>query len=377
MATYFLSKTITRTLKYLEQIMSQIHKLKVQSVVNNTNDTITIAFEIPTHLKSEFDYEPGQYLTIEIMVDGKKERRAYSMCSSPLTDVYPAVTVKRLEGGLVSNYLNDHVKAGSELNVLPPYGNFTVNLNPDNAKNYLLIGAGSGITPLMSITKSILNLEPNSTVSLLYGNRTEESIIFYKELNELRNQNQGKLNIIHTLSQAKGLWFGETGRIDAEKVKGFVNSFANSDGHKEYFLCGPGELIKLAEATLSEMGIGEQFIHKEYFVLPAKEQTKANTATAASTATEAYEVKIIVDKQEHVISVKPNETILDAALDENIDVPFSCMSAACATCRCKLEAGTVEMEDSEILSKKEKAQNFVLSCQAHPTSAGVVLNFDV
>lgn len=358
--------------------MAQIHQLKVQSVTNNTPDTITIHFEIPTHLKSEYDYEPGQYLTLEVEINGKKERRAYSMCTSPLTDVFPGVTVKRLEGGLVSNHLNDHIKAGDTINVLPPFGTFKADLNPSQAKHYLLVGAGSGITPLMSILKSVLNVEPNSKVSLLYGNRTEDSIIFYNELNELRNQSEGRLNIIYTLSQAKGLWFGETGRIDADKVKGFLQSYAIDDLGKEYFICGPGDLIKLTEATLQEVGIADQYIHREFFVLPTKEKsTEAATVATAPSNNGSYEVKIIVDKGEHVFTVNPNETVLDAALDANIDVPFSCMSAACATCRCKLEAGTVEMEDSEILSKKEKAQNYVLSCQAHPTSDGVVLNFDV
>lgn len=357
--------------------MAQTHKLKVHRVDNNTKDTITITFEVPTHLKSEFDYEPGQYLTIEIPIEDKKERRAYSMCTSPITDVFPAVTVKRLEGGLISNFLNNNAKEGLELDVLPPYGTFTADINPTHKKHYFLFGAGSGITPLMSITKSVLSMEQNSKVSILYGNRTQETIIFYDELNELRNQYPNRLNVIHTLSQASGLWFGGTGRIDETKIKEFINNYAQDNLSKEYFLCGPGDLIKLVESVLQSVGINEQYIHKEYFVLPTKEKSGAEATAATAQTGSAQEVKIIVDKQEHTIQVQANETVLDAALDANIDVPFSCMSAACATCRCKLEAGTVEMEDAEILSKKEREQNYILSCQAHPTSPGVVLNFDV
>lgn len=355
---------------------SRTYPLKVKAVDTNTADTKTISFEIPTHLKAEYDYEPGQYLTIEVSINGKRERRAYSMSSSPLTDVYPAVTIKRLPGGLVSNYLNDHVIEGTELAVLPPYGEFTVDLNPENKKHYFLFGAGSGITPLMSMIKSILQIEPQSKISLLYGNRQQDSIIFYDELNQLRNNHSERLNIIYTLSQAKGLWFGESGRIDVPKIKNILDLYAGDSLSKQYLLCGPGDMIKLVEETLLASGIPENFIKKEFFVLPSKEKTESSEAVASNSG-EDYTVTIKVDRASHNIKVGSNETILDAALDADIDVPFSCMSAACSTCRAKLETGTVSMEDDEILSKKEKEQNYILTCQAHPTSDGVVVNFDV
>jgi len=354
---------------------SRTYPLIVKAIDINTVDTKTISFEIPTHLKAEYDYEPGQYLTIELNINGKRERRAYSMSSSPLTDVYPAVTVKRLTGGLVSNYLNDNVLVGTELAVLPPHGEFTVDLNPENKTHYFLFGAGSGITPLMSMVKSILQIEPQSKISLLYGNRQQDSIIFYDELNQLRNNNPDRLNIIYTLSQPKGLWFGETGRIDTTKVKNILDLYAGDALPKQYLLCGPGDMIKLVEETLLTAGIQESFIKKEFFVLPSKEKT-VSQETNANTGKD-FEVTIKVDRTSHTIKVGSHETILDAALDADIDVPFSCMSAACSTCRAKLESGTVSMEDDEILSKKEKAQNYILSCQAHATSEGVVVNFDV
>jgi len=354
---------------------SRTYPLKVKAIDTNTVDTKTISFEIPTHLKAEYDYEPGQYLTIEVTINGKKERRAYSMSSSPLTDVYPAVTVKRLAGGLVSNYLNDEISVGSELSVLPPYGEFTIDLNPEKKAHYFLFGAGSGITPLLSMIKSILQIEPESKVSLLYGNRQKDSIIFYNELNQLRGENTDRFNIIYALSQPQGLWFGETGRIDEAKVKNVLDTHAGDALPKQYLICGPSDMIKLVEETLLSSGISERFIKKEFFVLPTKE--KEESKDAASNANEDYEVTIKVDRASHTIKVGSNETILDAALDANIDVPFSCMSAACSTCRAKLESGTVSMEDDEILSKKEKSQNYILSCQAHPTSDGVVVNFDV
>ncbi len=348
--------------------------LTVSEVANNTADTITITFDIPTHLKNEFDYDPGQYLTLEVEINGKKERRAYSMCTSPLTDLQPAVTVKRLPGGLVSNYLNDNIKAGDTIKVLPPYGNFVVNLNESHQKQYIIYGAGSGITPLMSIIKSVLSFEKQSKVALLYGNRNEDSVIFRSELAALQQAHSERFQITHTLSQAQSLWTGETGRIDVEKIKSFAFKYGDNNLQKEYFICGPTDMIVLAVQTLEEMHIAANNIHKEYFVLPDKEPDAE--IVEAVNESGPQKVKVIHENQEYEIEVSPNESILDAALDNDIDAPFSCMAAACATCRAKVLSGKVVMDDREMLSDEEIEEGYVLTCQAHPVSADVVLTFD-
>ena len=354
--------------------MSKTYPLSVTKVENNTADTITIEFGIPTHLKSEFDYEPGQYLTVEVDLDGKRHRRAYSMCTSPLTDLSPAVTVKRLEGGLISNYLNDNVKVGDKLKILPPYGNFVPSLNDENQKHYVLFGAGSGITPLMSILKSILTFETKSKLSFLYGNRNEDSIIFREELNALAEKYPDRFNLVHTLSQASESWNGNVGRIAAENAKDFVWKYADDDWNKSYFICGPTGMIKTVEQTLLDMGISAEFINREYFVMEEKETPEE--IVAAVNESGPQKVKVILDNQEFEVEVSPNETILDAALDNNIDAPFSCMAAACATCRAKVVSGNVVMDDREMLSDEEIEEGYVLTCQAHPTTADVVINYD-
>ncbi len=351
------------------------HPITVRNVHHNTSDTITIEFKIPDHLKSEFDYEPGQYLTLEVEIDGKRERRAYSMCTSPLTDIHPAVTVKRLIGGKVSNYLNDHIKEGQTLQVLPPQGNFTVNLSENHQKQYLIFGAGSGITPLMSIIKSIISFEKKSTIILLYGNHAEDSIIFFNELEALQNQFPNNFKLIHTLSHPSASWKGLTGRIDASKIKEVLEKYGDAKQEQEYYICGPTGMIELVESALEMMNIGKLYQHKEYFFLPEKELTGEAKEAVESTGT--TKVTIILDGQEHTIEVNPNESILDAALDSNLDAPFSCMSAACATCRAKVLSGTVTMDDSEMLTEKELAENYILTCQAHPTSTDVKISYDV
>jgi len=354
--------------------MAQTYLLKVKEVNNNTTDTKTLVFDVPAHLSSVFDYEPGQYLTLEFNIDGKKERRAYSMSSSPLTETAPAVTVKRFPGGLISNHINDNVVAGDEINLLPPYGNFVPQLNESNAKHYVLISAGSGITPIISILKSILSFEKESKVSLLYGNRNEESIIFHQELKQLQEKYADRLNLELTLSQAPESWSGLVGRIDAQKISDFVFKYANDDSQKEYFICGPSGMIETTEQSLTEMKIDPKFIHKEYFILPKKDPEPEVTQAIQDAGKQM--IKVILDNEEFEVEVSPNETVLDAALEKEIDAPFSCMAAACATCRAKVLSGTVIMDDREMLSDEEIAEGYVLTCQAHPTSADVVISYD-
>ena len=351
------------------------YTLTIKSLTRNTQNAVTFGFEIPTSLRSEFDYEPGQYLTLELEIDGKKVRRAYSMNSSPLMDPYPLITVKRLKGGLVSNYINDNCKVGDSMEVLAPFGTFVPQMSSSNKKHYLLFAAGSGITPVISILKSILNFESNSKVSLLYGNRNAENILFNNELSQLNHEYDGRFVLKHTLSDPQGTWNGLMGRIDKIKVNSFIDGFAADDLAKEIFVCGPGEMIDTVISTLKERGFQSDQIHKELFFIEEKEQSAEIQQVIAESGKQ--QIKVILDQKEHLVEVNPNESILDAVLDANVDAPFSCMSGACATCRAKVISGKVIMDDDEVLSEKEISEGYVLTCQAHPVEGEICLNYDV
>ncbi len=347
--------------------MANTHTLTVSKVEKETKDTITIHFDIPAHLRSEFDYEPGQYLTLEAVLNDRKEKRSYSLCSSPLTDLSHAVTVKRLEGGLVSNYLNDNCFEGMVMNVMPPMGVFIPSLNEANEVHYVMIGGGSGITPLMSIIKSVLFLEPKSKVTLLYANRDQESIIFEKELEAMASKEGDRFNLVHCLSQPKAGWEGLSGRLDELALNKLLSKHAGDVMRKEYFMCGPNGLIDCALETLTKRGVPGEQLHKEYFVIEAKGDVEG---------IETRTVKIIYENEEFEVTVDPETVILDAAIDADIDPPYACKAAACSACRAKLVSGKVHMDDREILSDDEIEQGYVLTCQSHPLTDDVVVNYD-
>jgi ring-1,2-phenylacetyl-CoA epoxidase subunit PaaE len=267
------------------------HALKVSNVRPETADAVSVTFEVPESLKEQFQYTQGQYLTLRFDIKGDSVRRAYSMCSSPLEEGL-TVTVKRVKKGLVSNYINDKLKPGDVVDVMEPDGRFFSVLDPEQRKTYYLIAAGSGITPLYSILKTILEKEPKSTVFLLYGNRDEDSIIFKKGLDELATRYQGQLEIEYLLSrpkrQKKGLfskgvvtWEGQIGRIDAACLDRFLEEKPARSSEVEYFICGPGGMIEGAEKALKEKGLPEDHIHVEYFTNAPGDEVSTEAGVAA------------------------------------------------------------------------------------------------
>ncbi len=371
--------------------MSRFYKLPIREVRPETPEAITLVFDLPASLEEVFRWKPGQYLTLRLELDGQELRRSYSICTAPHEQVL-AVTVKRVPGGKVSNWLNDHARAGMELEVMPPQGRFTVSLDPDHRKTYYLFAAGSGITPIMAILKAVLEEEPQSSVFLLYGNRNEQSIIFRKELDELARRYEGQFELEYVLSQPRTerssglsgwfgkrhvLWQGRTGRIDAAMVNDFLEQHKGLYDACEYFVCGPTGMMETVRKALLARGVPAARIHLEYFTPLEEEALPASAKNVEAPPVGEAKVVVHLDGQTHQITVPAGKTILEAALDAGLDPPYSCTSGTCSTCMAKLIEGRVRMEICLALDEEEVAEGFVLTCQAYPETEEVELTWDV
>jgi ring-1,2-phenylacetyl-CoA epoxidase subunit PaaE len=359
------------------------HSLSLKKTVQETSDTISIYFDIPDSLKSNFSFVPGQYLTLKVKVNGEELRRPYSICSANFESDL-AVTVKRVEGGRVSNWLNDKAASISSIEVMEPDGNFVIKLNPDLKRNHVFICAGSGITPVMSMIKSTLEDEPKSSCYLLYGNTNEDSIIFESELQKLSAKYEGQLFVKHTLSKPKtkkagGLkgifgkkksnWSGWTGRINGSKLEEFLNEITARSPKDQYYLCGPGTMIDDMKSALKSREVNSDQIHNEYF-------TTADTGKEKANAGSQGDVEVVLNKQTVKVFVSKEKTILEALVDAGFDPPYSCTSGACSTCVAKVISGSVEMDACHALDDDEIKDGYILSCQAHPSSTNVKISYD-
>ncbi|MFK7921769.1 MAG: 2Fe-2S iron-sulfur cluster-binding protein [Bacteroidia bacterium] len=366
----------------------RFYSLPIVEIRDESPDAYSLFFENPD--PEVFRYHAGQYLTLKVNINGEEERRAFSLASTPGHDETLRITIKRVPEGKVSNYLRDELKVGDSIEVLPPMGSFKLIPDPEQSREYVLIAAGSGITPLMSMLKTVLHDEPQSRVTLWYGNRKEEDIVFLPELSQLTQAFGDRLSIRYTLSQASEDWKGFEGRLDEERIfKWISNLFMRGELRKRYYLCGPAGMMEAAERALIKQAVNTDDIYQEYYSAPLPSEEEIARSYAIDEQGQEHisdgENDYILDErtitmkfegQTHHLSVQPDEYILDAAIKINLEPPYSCQAGTCSSCKAMLVSGTVAMDESLGLSDEELEQGYVLTCQCHPLDDDVVVEFE-
>jgi ring-1,2-phenylacetyl-CoA epoxidase subunit PaaE len=353
------------------------HQLAIKDIRRETGECVSVSFFIPEELKETFAYTQGQYITLRTTINGEEVRRSYSICSSPLENEL-RVAVKKVEQGVFSTHANEQIKKGDTLDVMPPMGKFFTALDPSHKKNYTGFAAGSGITPLLSIIKTTLRTEPNSSFTLVYGNRNRHSIIFKEELEALKNTYMDRFRVIYILSREKTDAAVNFGRIDAEKCNELCNKNLDIDRTDAFFLCGPENMIFSVKEQLEKSGVDQKKIHFELFTTPGASKQK----TSKHEETGKHEVKSKITIKLDGITFDfdlrfEGDAILDAALKQGADLPYACKGGVCCTCRAKLVEGEVDMDVNYGLEQEEIEQGFILTCQSHPRTEKVVVDFDV
>lgn len=357
--------------------MAKFYSIKVLDVYKETKDCTVISFEIPEDLKPDFQYRQGQHLTLRATISGQEVRRSYSLCSSPTENRWQ-VAVKKISDGLFSTFVNETLKAGDFIDLMPPNGTFFTEINSEKSKNYIAFAAGSGITPLLSIIKTHLALEPKSTFQLFYLNRSVKSIIFKEEIELLKNKYFGRFEIFHFLSKEHRSIDLLNGRFTKEKLEVLTNKIIDIPSTDECFICGPEDMIFLIRDELVVAGLPKEKVHFELFTTGNSEADKQRVSSILEKKVEGTEVTILDGGKEfHFIMGEDFDNILDGALAAGADLPFACKGGVCSTCRCKVVEGTVEMKINYALDEKELANNYVLSCQAVPTSGKIVVDFGI
>ena len=354
------------------------HPLRIKKIIKETDQCVSVEFDVPENLAGAFQFKQGQSLTMRAIVNGEEARRTYSLCSSPLDNKWQ-VAIKKVEGGVFSSFANDGLKEGDVLEVMEPVGKFYTELDPGNQRNYLAFAAGSGITPVISIIKTTLRTEPTSTFTLVYGNRSRSSIIFFEELEGLKNKYLDRLNLIHILSRERTDSPLNSGRIDIGKLTD-LEKLIHYKKMDEIFICGPEEMIFCVKNFLEQKAISENKIHFELFATSGQKKK----SEAGSQKRELHEgpiskitVKLDGRSFDFDLSLSSDTTILDAALKQGADLPFACKGGMCCTCKAKLVEGNVEMDVHWGLEHEEIKQGYILTCQSHPKTEKVVVDFDI
>lgn len=354
----------------------QFYPFRVSAIQKETNDCVSIVFNIPPSLQAQFAYSAGQYITLKKIINGEEVRRSYSLCSSPLENEW-RIAVKKVDGGLFSNYANEELQVGDLLDVMPPLGKFTLTTTDKEGKKYLFFTAGSGITPVLSIIKTILQTEPSANITLVYGNKNVGSIIFKEQIEALKNKYTVRLQVIHILSRERTDAPLFHGRIDQQKCEQLCNKLIDLTITDECFICGPEEMTLSIRDFIVAKGFDRKKVHVELFNTQKNEKAKTQTIIKEdNTAISKITVKLDGRSFDFDLALAGN-SILDAALAQGADLPFACKGGVCCTCKAKVLEGKVSMDVNWGLEEEEIEQGYVLTCQSHPLTESVVVDFDV
>ena len=348
--------------------MSSFYKLSIKEIIKETADAVSILFNVPEELQSHYTFVAGQYVNLKVTLDGQEIRRAYSICSAPKSGEL-RIAVKSIKTGFFSKFANEKLAVGNVIEVGTPEGKFTFEPKTDRQKNYAAFVAGSGITPVFSILKSVLEEEPNSTFVLVYGNKSEKDTIFHNQLHDLQLKYIGRLFVQYVYSQSNAD-NALLGRIDHTTVNFILKNKHAEMEFSKFYLCGPEEMINLVSNTLKENNISDAAIKFELF------STSSNDKEATSGADGHTEISILVDSEETTFEMSQKQTLLEAALKQGLDVPYSCQGGICSSCICRITEGAAEMKKNQILNDAEVAEGLTLACQAYPTTTTIKIDFD-
>lgn len=354
--------------------MSRFHTLRIAAIRRETPDSVSIALDVPEGLVADFAFTPGQYLTLKTNIEGEEVRRSYSICSAPREEGL-RIGVKKVEGGAFSTFANDRLKAGDAIEVMPPEGRFAARLEAPG-KHVLGIAAGSGITPILSIVKALLADDPAARFTLIYGNRTTQSVMFAEELEDLKNRYLGRFSLIHVLSREAQDVPLLSGRITAERLKALAGQVIDLASVDEALLCGPEEMVTEAKAALLALHLPEDRIRSELFT-PAAPRPAFKAPPPEAAAMVLSRVTVTLDgKTQSFDMLAGDENIVDAAARAGLELPYSCKGGMCCTCRCKVVEGAVDMATNYSLEPWELAAGFTLACQSRQSTKMVALDFD-
>ena len=355
--------------------MSQFHTLRVASSKPETRDAVVVTIEVPQELRDDFKFIQGQHLTLRATIDGEEIRRSYSICSTP-HDGEMRIAIKRVHDGLFSSWAYQNLKPGDAIECMAPAGHFHVPLEPDSARHHVAFAAGSGITPVLSLIKTTLAVEPQSRVTLFYGNRASSAVIFKEELEDLKDRYMGRFNLVFILSREHQDIDLFNGRIDRAKCDELLEKWVDASDIDLAYICGPQSMMEAVKESLQAHGIAKEQIKMELFATALAKGPRKVMAAAQSLAAQC-QVTVIQDGRRREFAMKRDaQTVLDSALEQGIELPYSCKGGVCSTCRTKMVKGEVDMDVNFALEDYEVARGFILTCQSYPLTDEIVLDYD-
>ncbi|HZH85703.1 MAG TPA: 1,2-phenylacetyl-CoA epoxidase subunit PaaE [Brumimicrobium sp.] len=353
----------------------RFHILKVKDIRQETQDAVSIALTVPSELAANYKYQPGQYLTFRTFIDGEEVRRSYSICTG-IQENELRVAVKKMIHGKFSTFANSALKIDDEIEVMTPMGTFTTEINEDTEKSFLFFAGGSGVTPVMSLIKTILHTAKKSNVTLIYGNRGVDHIIFRDELEDLKNRYMNNFSLMHVFSNEKVGNKVQEGLLDKSKIEQIYKAVLQGRTIDEVFVCGPEPTIFAVKGVFEELGFDPKKVHFELFTSPTQNNTKPLPKVVSAEKVEAN-IKVILDGEEILLSLESDGmSILDAAAKAGADVPYACKGGVCCTCKAKVLEGKAIMDVNYALEADEVEAGYILTCQAHPVSEKLVVSYD-